>query len=312
MKQEFVISELINFFVVAIVFLIGITIVFTIFCKKFKFNSKNVEIYGLLLNLNTTSLISMAALTINYLFLVWCTVSFEGLNVIYVTIILTLVLISEAVLDNFGELIKSIPLAIIDCAAIQLISLLYEYITKEEFSFLLLIVLFLSILFVFLYYTYNLFRGINNIVIKNKKILILNCMEYYAHAYTISRKYEDIFAIICICSNSNQKVFIEESKALHNHSENIYSFVINCISNYQKEEYAKGNTYIYGPIQYHEQDWLKKEGFELENHSCSILKLSNKPEYFYGEFTNNFSRFGRSDNYQNNPKNIEIGNLMEE
>ena len=83
----------------------------------------------------------------------------------------------------------------------------------------------------------------------------------------------------------------------------------NCISNYQKEEYAKGNTYIFGPIQYHEQDWLKKEGYDIENHSCSILKLSNKPEYFYGEFTNNFSRFGRSDYYLNNPKNIEIGTL---
>lgn len=145
--------------------------------------------------------------------------------------------------------------------------------------------------------------------IKEKKILVLNCMEYYQHAYTISRKYNDIFAIVCICSNSNQKVFIEESKAIHNHCENIYSFVINCISNYQKEEYAKGNTYIFGPIQYHEQDWLKKEGYDIENHSCSILKLSNKPEYFYGEFTNNFSRFGRSDYYLNNPKNIEIGTL---
>lgn len=145
--------------------------------------------------------------------------------------------------------------------------------------------------------------------IKDKKILVLNCMEYYQHAYTISRKYNDIFAIVCICSNSNQKVFIEESKAIHNHCENIYSFVINCISNYQKEEYAKGNTYIFGPIQYHEQDWLKKEGYDIENHSCSILKLSNKPEYFYGEFTNNFSRFGRSDYYLNNPKNIEIGTL---
>ena len=149
-------------------------------------------------------------------------------------------------------------------------------------------------------------------IINNKKILILNCLEYYCHAYTIARKYNDIFAIICICSNSNQKVFIEESKALHNHSENIYSFVVNCISNYQNEEYAKGNTYIFGPIQYHEQDWLKKEKFDIENHSCSILKLSNEPEYFYGEFTNNFSRFGRSDNYKNNPKNIEIGKLMEE
>ena len=41
----------------------------------------------------------------------------------------------------------------------------------------------------------------------------------------------------------------------------------------KKEEYAKGNTYVFGPIQYHEQDWLKKEGFDLENHSCSILKF---------------------------------------
>lgn len=170
MDIEQVNSDLINFFAVAVVFLIGVAISFKIFCKKFKFNSKNIELYGLLLNLNTPCLISMASLTINYLFLVWCTITFKGINVIYAAIILILVLISEAVLDNFGELTKSIPLAIIDCAAIQIISLLYEYITKEEFSFLLLIVLFLSILFVFLYYTYNLFRGINNIVIKHKKL----------------------------------------------------------------------------------------------------------------------------------------------
>ena len=107
-------SDLINFFAVAVVFLIGVAISFKIFCKKFKFNSKNIELYGLLLNLNTPSLISMASLTINYLFLVWCTITFKGINVIYIAIILILVLISEAVLDNFGDLIKSIPLAIID------------------------------------------------------------------------------------------------------------------------------------------------------------------------------------------------------
>ena len=39
--------------------------------------------------------------------------------------------------------------------------------------------------------------------IKNKKILILNCMEYYAHAYTISRKFDDIFAISCDICNAN-------------------------------------------------------------------------------------------------------------
>lgn len=170
MKLENIITELIYFFIVAIVFLIGIAIIFRIFCKKFKFNSKNIEIYGLLLNLNTTSLISMASLTINYLFLVWCTITFKGMNVIYAAIILILVLISEAVIDNFKGLIKSIPLALLNCGAIHIISLLYKHITEQEFSFLLLIILFLVILFVFLYYTYNLFRGINNIVIKNKHL----------------------------------------------------------------------------------------------------------------------------------------------
>ena len=82
MKVEEIFSELIIFFVVAILFLLGVAIIFKIFCKNFKFNSKNVELYGLLLNLNTTSLISMASITINYLFLVWCTISFKGINII--------------------------------------------------------------------------------------------------------------------------------------------------------------------------------------------------------------------------------------
>lgn len=169
MKEELIISELITFFVVSIIILTILSIIFAIFCKKFKFNSKNVELYGLLLNLNNTSLISMATLTINYLFLVWCTISFKGLDVIDISIILILVLISDAIIDNFKGLIKSIPLALINCGAIQVIYLLYEYVTTEEhFSYLLIITLSLVILFVFLYHTYNFFRGINNIVVKNK------------------------------------------------------------------------------------------------------------------------------------------------
>lgn len=170
MKLENIISDLITFSIVAIIFLTVIAIVFKIFCKTFKFNSKNIEMYGLLLNLNTTSLISMASLTINYLFLVWCTITFKGINIIYTAIILILVLISEAAIDNFKGLIKSMPLALINCLAIHIITLIYEYITQDEFSYLLLILLFLVILFVFLYYTYNLFRGINNIVIKHKHL----------------------------------------------------------------------------------------------------------------------------------------------
>lgn len=146
-------------------------------------------------------------------------------------------------------------------------------------------------------------------LIEGKKVVVLNCMEYYQNAYYIARSNPDIFAIICICSNNNQQVFKEETKALHNHCENIYTFMVNCISNYMGSPYAKGESYIYGPIQRHEQEWLKREGYNLDNHCSSILTLSNDPEYFYGEFTNNFSRFGRSDYYENNPKNIETGKI---
>lgn len=168
MANEEMISELINFFAVAILFLIGIAIVFRIFCKHFKFDDKNVELYGLLLNLNTTSLISISAITINYLFLVWITISFRGLNVIYVAITLMLVLLSEAVIDNFKGLPLSILLSFVNCAAIQIVYLIYQYVTEEFFSYLLLIVLGLVVLFVFLYYTYNLFRQVNNVVVKHK------------------------------------------------------------------------------------------------------------------------------------------------
>ena len=101
MANEEIIANLIDFFIVAVVFLIAIAVVFKIFCKKFKFDDKNVEIYGFLINLNTTSLISIAVITINYLFLVWWLISFKGINIIYVAITLVLVLISEAVIDNF-------------------------------------------------------------------------------------------------------------------------------------------------------------------------------------------------------------------
>ena len=168
MANEEIIANLIDFFIVAVVILLAIAIIFKIFCKKFKFDDKNVEIYGLLLNLNTTSLISIATITINYIFLVFWLITFKGLNIIYVAITLVLVLISEAVIDNFKGLPLSMLLSLINCGAIHIIYLIYQYVVIEEFSYLLLVVLGLVVLFVFLYFAYNLFRQINNIVIKHK------------------------------------------------------------------------------------------------------------------------------------------------
>ena len=147
--------------------------------------------------------------------------------------------------------------------------------------------------------------------IHDKQVIVLNCMEYYHLAYFIAREYSDIFAIISPCSNNNPMVFNEETKALHNHNENIYSFVINCISTYNKQLYGKGQSYVYGPIQYHEKKWLMQESILMDQHVSSILNLDDTPSYFYGEFTNDLTAYGRSDNYLNNPQNLLIRKLGE-
>ncbi|MCM1052547.1 MAG: hypothetical protein NC483_01030 [Ruminococcus sp.] len=143
----------------------------------------------------------------------------------------------------------------------------------------------------------------------DKKLIVLNCMEYYQNAYYIAREAPGLFGIVCICSNNNPKVFLEESRVIHNHVEDIYTFMINSVSNYQGKPYGKGESYIYGPIQGHEKEWLLKEGVMMDDHACSILKLGESSEYFYGEFRQGFSRFGRSDEYLNNPRGVEVGTV---
>lgn len=150
--------------------------------------------------------------------------------------------------------------------------------------------------------------------IKGHKVYVLNCLEYYETAYSIARNYElssNLFGFIVPCSNSNPKVFIDESKALHNHNEYIYSFVCNRIKNDGMSGYGK--SYIFGPIQYHEKDWLKEEGIISEEHNSSILTLDScTPSYAYGKFACGklLSRFGRSDLYINTPKNVIVKNLI--
>lgn len=163
-----IMGNLLNFFAVAMVFLVILLIFFTIYSKKFKITEKNASIYGLFLDLDTRSLISIASLTINYLFLVWCSFSFTDLNIIYIAIIILLVMISDIALEDFNKMFVDLGLSIINLGAIKVIYIIFNYIHKEAFSYILLLTLFLLILFVFLYYTYNLFRQLNNIVVNNK------------------------------------------------------------------------------------------------------------------------------------------------
>lgn len=151
--------------------------------------------------------------------------------------------------------------------------------------------------------------------VKGKKIYIFNCMEYYHLAYYVARNLryrENLFGIFTICSNSNTHVFEEETIVTHNHNESFYTFMLNCVSTYKGEDYGDGQSYIYGPVSVHEKEWIEKEGVNTKRNPMHILSLSKtKAECVYGEFIvpEALSRFGRSDNYSNNPRNIVVSDL---
>jgi hypothetical protein len=163
-------SELVNFIFVSIILLVLLAIFLNLFCKKFKLSNDKIKLYGLFLNMDTKSLIAMSSLTINFTFLAWWTVSFSGLNIIYIAISLILMLISDIVLDNPKGSILSVIFTIINCILIQVIYLIYNYIKVQNSSYILMLILVFLIIFSFLYYAYHLFRSLNNIVIKNKHI----------------------------------------------------------------------------------------------------------------------------------------------
>lgn len=151
--------------------------------------------------------------------------------------------------------------------------------------------------------------------VKNKDVIVLNCMEYYNSAYFIARsnKYnQNLFGILCPCSSSNIELFEQESIALTNHKENIYTFLCNRISA-REDSTTKGNSYIYGAISRTQKVLIKQQYPNETNlsHACGIAKLSNKPSWIYGKFaiTDNLSPFGRSDNFLSTPRSLMIDSL---
>lgn len=163
-----VFSELVLFLVVAIIFLVCLAIFMVIFLKKFKVDEKKIKLYGLFLNMDNKSLISFSALSLNYLFLVWCMVSFNDINVIYVFFTYMLVFISDIVRLNYPKGFINLMLAGVNCLAIHIVYIIHQYLVQHYQSPVLIVLLILSLIFIFMYYTYNLFRSLNDVVIQNK------------------------------------------------------------------------------------------------------------------------------------------------
>ncbi len=163
-----IIKELTIFVVITIIFLIILKVILLVRLKQFKLDKKKLKMYGLLLNLNEKAIMAITCVFLNYIFLIYLLVTFRDINIIYIIFTFSLVIVSGILNSKKVKIILDVLLNAINCIAIKIIYLLYNYYNNEYMSTIVLIGLVLVIIFSFLYFTYNMFRSLNNIVAGQK------------------------------------------------------------------------------------------------------------------------------------------------
>lgn len=167
-KNVEILSNIVSFLVVAIIFLTAIAIIFALTLKKYNVKSNKLKFYGLFLEMDNASIIAFSSISLNYIFLIWCTTTFSSLNYIYVLMTFIFILVSDLSIKKYKELPRDMLFCVINCLCIYVVSLIYNYLVNEYTSIFLLIILGLLMLFVFLYYTYITFKLLNEVATRNK------------------------------------------------------------------------------------------------------------------------------------------------
>lgn len=165
-----VLGNVINFLLVSLVFIGILALIFKITLKNYSVKTSKIKFYGLFLGMDTRSILAFSIITLNYIFLIWCTATFSGLNIIYVFITLLLVLLADILTKDYKRMAYDLMFCMINIACIFVTSMLYNYLTTKYTTIFLLILLGLVIVFVFLYFTYATFKMLNNVVIKQENL----------------------------------------------------------------------------------------------------------------------------------------------
>jgi len=167
MNNSEILKNLLTFIPFASFFLLFVWVFLRIYLKNFEINSSKNKVYGFLLNLKTSKMIAISSLFINYLFLIWWTISFTGINLIYIMFSLVLLLISNVVLDNSSGVFKSVILLGAEILLIWVIFLIFDLAKNNNLFFIIMILL---IIFAIMFYSYLFIKSINNIVIRDRNI----------------------------------------------------------------------------------------------------------------------------------------------
>ena len=169
MEQTEIIKTLINFFLVGIIFLIVMAVTFKILLKKYSVDNAKIKFYGLFLGMNNKQILSFSMISLNYLFLVYNLISFNNINIIIIFISSILVILSDITLKNYPKGLLNILYEIISLLSIYITNILYNYVLEQNSPIILVCLVFVIILSV-LFYSFTLFKTLNNVIIKDKHI----------------------------------------------------------------------------------------------------------------------------------------------
>ena len=165
-----ILGNIINFLVVAVIFLIVLAVTFKITLKKYNVKTSKIKFYGLFLGMDNRGILAFSMTTLNYLFLIWCVATFSGLNIYYVFIMVFFMIGSDIIIRDYNRIPIDLIYSMINMLAIYVTSLLYDYLVNTYTTVYLLVLLGLVIVFVFLYFTYITFKLLNNIVLKEENL----------------------------------------------------------------------------------------------------------------------------------------------
>lgn len=171
MNQDLsILGNIVNFLVVGIIFIIVLAISFRIGLKNYNVKTSKIRFYGLFLGMDNRGVLAFSFITLNYIFLIWCTATFTGLNVYYVFITVLFMIGADIAIKDYNRIPTDLIYSMINMACIFVTSMLYDYLVNKYTTVYLLIVLGLVTLFVFLYFTYMTFKLLNNIVMKEENL----------------------------------------------------------------------------------------------------------------------------------------------
>ena len=170
MNTGVILGNIIDFLLVALIFLGVLAVTFKITLKNYNVRTSKLKFYGLFLGMDNKSILAFSCITLNYIFLIWCTATFSGMNVVYMLITTLFVMLSDILIKDFHRIPIDLLFIGINCLCIFVTSLIYNYLIDEYTNIFLLIVLGLVIIFVFLYFTYITFKLLNNIVLKQENL----------------------------------------------------------------------------------------------------------------------------------------------